>query len=109
MYSGLNVGLLVLLLFGYEHVYVYIFVLYIILFNVFIIDFNMILTMLTDVLLNYIIIIQMQSPLFSSESFPLDFTVISYTQFFFLYFTFYISLSISQCEKKCCFEMERSF
>lgn len=87
---GVTVKLLVLLLFGYEHVHVqckciYFCNVYTILFNVFIIDFNMILT-LTCVLLNYTNI-QMQSPLFSSESFPIDFTVISYTHFFHFFFS----------------------
>lgn len=69
----------------------------------------MILT-LTCVLLNYTNI-QMQSPLFSSESFPIDFTVISYTHFFsfffFINFTFYTFVNLSVL-KNCCFEIERS-
>lgn len=60
----------------------------------------MILT-LTCVLLNYTNI-QMQSPLFSSESFPIDFTVISYTHFFHFFFHQFYILHFCQfiCVKK---------
>lgn len=113
VHYGVNVELLVLLLFGYEHVYVhvYIFVLYILYYLMYLL---LILTWYWHIHMYCWIIqnVQMQSPLFSSESFPIGFTVISYTHFFrfvffnFTHFTLLCQFLISQNEKSVDLKMK---